>query len=128
MGRDHVNGKKVFRERCARRGESAATHGSNSARKNSVNNGGYAVPLPAGTEEGRTALRRQLCVEGAVYRAERDSPDAQGQTVFRLLQGALEGAGAESPAGRGEGGGAPRLGKKETVWCLWPETARWMRF
>ena len=92
MGRDHREWQKVF-SRALRAQGNLLRRMVQTRRAKFREQRRLRVPLPAGTEEGRTALRRQLCVgAGAVYRVERDEPDAQGQTVFRLLQGALEGA------------------------------------
>ena len=114
-----VNGKKYFRERCARRGICCDAWFKLGA-QSSVNNGGYVYHCPPELRKDGQRYAVNYVWERELYIAWNvTSPDAQGQTVFRLLQGALEGAEPESPAGRGEGGGAPRLGKRDGV-CLWP--------
>ena len=66
-----VNGKKYFRERCARRGICCDAWLRKDGQRYAVN----------------YVWERELYIAWNVT-----SPDAQGQTVFRLLQGALEGA------------------------------------
>ena len=91
MGRDHREWQKVF-SRALRAQGNLLRRMVQARRAKFREQRRLRVPLPAGTEEGRAALRRQLCA-GELYIAWNvTSPDAQGQTVFRLLQGALEGA------------------------------------
>ncbi len=87
-----VNGKKYFRERCARRGICCDAWFKLGA-QNSVNNGGYVYHCPPELRKDGQHYAVNYVWERELYIAWNvTSPDAQGQTVFRLLQGALEGA------------------------------------
>ena len=87
-----VNGKKYFRERCARRGICCDAWFKLGA-QNSVNNGGYVYHCPPELRKDGQRYAVNYVWERELYIAWNvTSPDAQGQTVFRLLQGALEGA------------------------------------
>ena len=119
MGRDHREWQKVF-SRALRAQGNLLRRMVQARRAKFREQRRLCVSLSAGVEEGRAALRRQLCVgAGAVYRVERDEPRRAGADGLPPAARCAGGRGAELSAGRGEGGGAPRLGERDGV-CLWP--------
>ncbi len=113
MGRDHrVNGKNIF--------ASAARAGNLLRRMVQTRRAKFREQRRLRVYHCPPELRKDGQRYAVNYVWERElyiawnvtSPDAQGQFCFRLLARCAGGRGAESPAGRGEGGGAPRLGKK----------------
>ena len=126
MGRDHREWQKVFFASAARAGGICCDAWFKLGAQNSVNNGGYVYHCPPELRKDGQRYAVNYVWERELYIAWNvTSPDAQGQTVFRLLQGALEGAEPNRLLAVEKAEGHRGWGKRR---CMSLAETRWMRF